>query len=289
MQYRLLVILLIMSGLTAVSQTNQNLYFNGNVGMNSLIYNIKDGGSKPKLGFGGKLGYVYYFTPNWGIGTGLGFSFCATNGYLDGTLVSFENQIDDEGEKYRSDIYFRNWQEKQTFFLAELPVLVHYRYDFGLRKRREIYIYLGIKAQLPLMASYQVTDGEVERQGFYYDYKCPVFNMPNHGFGTDKNKGTSGNLSLPFNISAAVGIGFSFEVSKIINLYIGGAFDYGFLNLKPSDNKDLLHFDNKSQLQYNGILLSSAIEKANFISVTGEIGMRFAIGKPFARKGIYAR
>jgi len=256
--------------------------------MNSLIYSIDGGGSKPKLGFGGKVGYIYHFSPNWGIGTGVGFSFCATNGYLNGAVVSFENQIDDQGDKYRGDFYFRNWQEKQTFFLAEVPVFIHYLYDFGLKKRREIYIYFGVKAQLPLMASYQVTDGEVEKKRHYYDWNCPMWGEM-HGMGTEKNKGTSGNLSFPFDISASVGIGFSFEVSKIIDIYMGAAFDYGFLNLKQSSSGDLLYFDNSGQLQYRGILLSSAIEKANFISVTGEIGMRFAIGKSFTGSGVYSR
>jgi hypothetical protein len=257
--------------------------------MNSLIYNINGGGSKPKLGYGGKIGYIYHFSPNWGIRTGVGFSFCATNGYLDGTMVSFEDQIDDDGkgDRYRADYYFRNWQEKQTFFLAEIPVLMHYQYDFGLRKRMEIYTYFGVKCQLLLMASYQVTDGEVEKQGYYYDYNCTLYNMPNHSFGTEKNRGTSGNLSLPFNISASAGIGFSFEVAPMIDIFLGSAFDYGFLNLKTSNGGDLLYFDNNGQLQYSGILLSSATEKANFISVTGEIGMRFAVGKSFTHRVVH--
>jgi len=287
MNNRFLIILLTVSGLTAFSQTNQGLYFGGNVGMNSLIYSIDGGSSKPKLGFGGKIGYVYYFSPNWGIGTGVGVSFCATEGYLNGAKISFENQIDDEAQRYRKDIYFRNWSEKQTFFLAEVPVLLHYRYNFGLQKRRELYVYLGAKCQLPLMASYAVTNGEIETQGYYPEYEVILFGLPNHGFGTEKNKAMSGSVSLPFNISVSLGIGFSFEVAKMVDIYAGGAFDYGFLNLKPGDSGDLLYFDNNNNLNYRGILLSSITEKANFVSVQGEVGVRLVIGKPFARGGIY--
>lgn len=289
MSRRLCIILLVVSGLTSFSQTNQSLYFNGNVGMNSLSYSISGGTSKPKLGYGGKIGYIYHFTPNWGIGTGVGFSFSATNGYLNGTKISIENQIDDEGDLYRGDFYFRNWQEKQTFFIAEVPLFVHYQYDFGLEKRRQIYIYLGAKCQLPLMAKYQVTDGEIEKQGYYDKWNIIFFKMPNHGFGTEKNKGTSGVLSLPINVSASLGIGFSFEVSKIIDIYVGGTFDYGFMNLKSENQGDLLSFDKNNQLQYRGILLSSITKKANLISVQGEAGIRIAIGKPFTRTEVHRR
>ena len=286
MSKRLLMMLLIVSGLTAFSQTNQGLYFGGSVGMNSLVYSIDGGSSKPKLGYGGKFGYIYYFSPNWGIGTGVEFSFCATDGYLDGAKVSFEGQIDDESDIYRKDIYFRDWSEKQTFFLAQVPVLLHYRYNFGSQKRRELYLYLGAKCQLPLMANYVVTNGEIETQGYYAEWNVTFFGLPNHGFGTEKNKATSGSLSLPFNVSASLGIGFSFEVTKMIDIYVGGTFDYGFLNLKQGGSGDLLYFDNNN-LNYRGILLSSITEKANFVSVQGEVGMRLAIGKPFARGGIF--
>ena len=284
MNNRILTILLIVSSLGAFSQTNQGLSVGGNVGINSLIYNINGGSSKPKLSYGGSFGYVYYFSPNWGIGTGVGAYMCNTNGYLDGAVVSFENQIDDESDVYRSDLYFKDWSENQTFLLVELPVLMYYQYDFGLRNRRIMYIKAGFKAQLPLMASYDAS-GQIEAQRYYPKWDVPMHGMPNHGMGTEQKKG-SGNLSLPFNIAASFAIGFSFEISKTIDIYLGGTFDYGFLNLKSGNNGDLLYLDQNNQIQYRGILLSSITEKANLISAQGELGLRIAIGKPFARGGM---
>ena len=293
MNNKLLVILLTISSLSAFSQLNQCVYFGGNAGMNSLMYSVKEGSSTPKLSYGGNIGYIYYFTPNWGIGTGVGVYLCATDGRLNGTKISIEGQIDDDwehspGETYRKDIYFRDWHEKQSFLLAEVPILVHYRYDFGLNKRREMYIQMGIRAQLPLMASYEITRGEVELRGYYSKWNVELFEIidPDR-FVTRPIKG-NGTLSLPFDIGACFGIGFSFEVSKIIDIYMGGYFNYGFLNLKSGNNGELLYLEN-DQIKYRGILLSSITEKVHLISAQGELGMRFSIGKPFTRAGYKRR
>jgi len=288
MNNRLLTILLIVSSLTAYSQTNQGLYFGGNVGMNFLTYSIEGGSSKPKLSYGGNLGYVYYFSPSWGIGTGVGAYLCTTDGHLDGAIISIENRIDDEGDMHRADLYFRDWHEIQKFLLVEIPILLHYQYDFGLRKRNIMYLRMGVKVQLPMMATYDA-NGQIEEQRFYPEWRVPMFGMSNHGMGTEQKK-ASGNLNLPpINIAASFGIGFAFEVSKIIDIYVGGSFEYGFLNMKSGDNGDLLYLDGNQSLQYRGILFSSITEKAHLVSAQGEIGMRVAIGKPFSRGGIRRR
>jgi hypothetical protein len=288
MSNRLLVILLTLSSLTAFSQTNHSLQVGGNVGMTSLIYSIESGSCKPKLSYGGHFNYVYYFSPRWGIGTGVAASLCTTDGVLNGTKISFENQIDDENDLHRKDLYFRELHEKQKFLLAEVPVLLHYQYDFGLEKRRKLYVYVGAKVQLPLMASYEVTKGEVETQRYYPEWNATLHGMPNHGMGKEAIK-SSGSLSLPLEISASLGIGFSFEVSKIIDIYMGAGFDYGFLNLKSENSGDLLYFDQNGQMQYRGILLSSITQKANLISFQGEIGIRIGVGKSSSYMGIYGK
>ena len=281
MNSRIIVILLILCGLTSFSQTNHCLHVSGNVGISSLIYNIDGGYGKPKLSYGGKFGYIYYFSPYWGFGVGLEAAMYNTDGYLNGTKTVFNNQIDDEGDTYRKEVYFRDWHELQTILFAELPVMIQYQYDFGMNKRRKIYINIGAKFQLPLMANYNAT-GELETQGYYEKWNVMLYNMPNHGFGSEKRT-AAGSMSLPFNVCASFGIGFAFEVSPIMDIFLGGTFDYGFLNLKAGNNGDLLYGD-QNNLQYRGILFSSVAEKVNTVSAKGEIGLRFAIGKPMTKK-----
>jgi hypothetical protein len=108
--------------------------------------------------------------------------------------------------------------------------------------------------------------------------------LSNRGFGTVQ-KSASGSMSLPFNVSVSLGVGFSFEISPMIDIFLGGTFDYGFLNLKAGNDGDLLYGD-PNNLQYRGILFSSAAEKVNTVSAKGEVGMRFAIGKPTAQRGL---
>jgi hypothetical protein len=263
------------------------LHVSGNVGISSLIYNIDGGYGKPKLSYGGKFGYIYYFSPYWGFGAGFEVAMYNTDGYLNGAKTFFENQVDNEGHLHRKEVYFRDWHELQTVLFAEVPVMIQYQYDFGMNKRRKIYINMGAKFQLPLMANYSA-NGELETQGYYYNFNCTLSTIPGYsdlsdrGFGTVQ-KSASGSMNLPFNVCASLGIGFAFEVSPMIDIFLGGTFDYGFLNLKAGNDGDLLYGD-QNNLQYRGILFSSVAEKINTVSAKGEIGMRFAIGKPITQK-----
>ena len=289
MNNRLLIIFLIVIGLTAHSQTNQCLHFGGNVGINSLIYKIEGGASKPRLSYGGNLGYIYFFNPNWGIGTGAGAYSCTTDGYLNGALISVPHQFDDEGDEHTKLLYFRDWVERQKFLLLEFPLFGYYQYNFSAKARRVIYVRLGVKAQLPMMGRYEVTKGQVAIQGFYEKWNVILHNdvqtaMDIHGFGKERVT-ASAKMELPFEIAASFGIGFSFEVTKMVDIYVGGSFEYGFLNLKKGGNEELLYLDN-NQVRYRGILNSSITQKANLVAAQGEVGMRIALGKTFARGGI---
>ena len=288
MKVRLLLFsAVLLSSISAYSQTNQCLRASGGVGMVSFLYSLDGGKSIPQLGFGGKFSYSYYFAPNWGVGVGVGASMLTTDGHLDGAKVSFDNKIDDEGDLFRKDVYFRDWHEIQKALLVEVPIMLHYQYDFGLRKRRKIYVDFGLKVFLPIMANYEVTRGELEIQGYYPKWNVLLFDLPNHGYGKDGSAKTAGALSLPLNIAATFGIGFSFEIAKKIDLYVGGTFDYGFMNMKGANDGDLLYEDQNSMLKYRGIMMSSAAEKANLIAVQGEVGVRVEIGK-YGKSGIYS-
>jgi hypothetical protein len=279
----LLIGIIMLCNFTILAQTNQSVSVSGNAGIVSLFYSMDKGSCKPKIGFGGKFAYSFYFSSQWGIGSGLEFSMYSTDGYLDGVKISIDNKIDDEGDMYRKDIYFRNWQESQRVFFAAIPIVLHYRYDFGLKKRRMIYINMGAKIQVPLMANYQVKRGELEIEGYYSKWNVTLFGLPNHGFGKEATKTNAGTLQIPLNVSATISIGYSFEVAKMINVFVGGTFDYGFMNLKGEDKGDLLYEDNYQNLQYRGILFSSSIEKVNTIAVKGEAGVSIALGKPVYR------
>jgi len=288
MKRRLVIIMVIVFGsVTAFSQTNKCIRVSGSAGIGFLFYNIPGGSNKPKLSYGGKFEYSYYFTPNWGVGVGVSVSMYNTEGNLDGAKKSFDGHIDDEGHPYRKDVFFRDWSESQRIIFAEVPLTLNYQYDFGMQKRRKIYVYMGAKVQLPVMASYEVRSGELEIQGYYPRWNVQLFNLPNHGFGREGHKPISDKLSLPFNVSALFGIGCSFEVAKMVDIFVGGSFEYGIFNLKASGSGDLLYEDANGELQYGGILTSSAIDKANTVSVQLEVGARIAVGKKSTRAGIY--
>ena len=278
----------LLSGLSLYPQYGrQYIRAGAGVGMFSFNYKIEGGKSKPKLGFGVHVDYSYFFSPNWGVGSGLELSMCSTNGYLNGTGVSFDNKIDDEGHLYRKDIYFRDWSEIQTALYLEIPILMHYQYDFGLRKRMIMHLHFGAKVQLPLTGKYNVTHGDLEVQGYYPEWNVVFFGMPNHGFGSDGGSNMRGELDLPLNVAATVGFDFLFEISKKVDIFVGASFDYGFSNTKSVNNGDLLYENQYEDLYYRGIMMSSAIDKANTIAVQGEFGIRYAIGNQ--RAGIYDR
>ena len=248
------------------------------VGLSSLMFKIENGDRKAKIGFAGKIGYDYYFTENWGIGTGLGLSFYKTAGKFNDHLVTYD-WADEEGSPYQRNIYLRNWEEIQRSLFLEIPVVANFQMKFGENKRHGIYANAGLRFQLPIKSTYTVTqkdkeNNQLEVQAYYKEFDLTINDVMNHGWGFYENE-YNGKNTMKFGIAATAAFGGLFGLTEKLDLYVGARCDYGFLNVGSNDHEKIITGDLNT---YYGIVGSNVTEKVNPFSIRGELGLRVKLG-----------
>lgn len=271
--------MLIMSFTLFGQEPGSYISVTGGLGGGGFEYKLKglsyDGLNKDKLTWNAKIGYSYFFTPNWGLSTGVGVSYYRTVGKYDSTFsqntfFNLGNQIDDDYVSgsptgYELRVRFQHWQEEQKGYFIEIPLMAMYQHKFGEEKRHGFYVGLGAKLQIPVFSKYKVLDGDkpsdlrLNVSGRYYDdptlelgapRQYPTGEepmdppLPAHGFGSISNPyaqlGWGGDMDLKMSVAGTVELGFLIGLSERIDLTIGGFFDYGFNNIKKGSNKDFL-------------------------------------------------
>ena len=234
------------------------------------------GTNKDKLGWNAHLGYSYFFTPNWGLATGVGISYYRTIGKIHETdfakdeYYSMGKYVDDDWvtipktTNYELRLRLTNWQEEQKGYFIEVPLMLRFQYKLGATRLHGFYAGLGAKLQIPIIQStYRVLDGKSKKDtrmnvsGQYDGYdgidgkwnEMPDIGAPGnpnlsyHGFGSIHNPygafGWKGDLNLKMSIAGTAEFGFLFGLSKRVDLMVGGYFDYGFNNIKKGEDKAL--------------------------------------------------
>lgn len=284
---KILIAILLLSCFGLYSQEKGHyLSLGGRIGGTSFEYDGMGGmNSKCGLGFGGDLRYSFYFTKNFGIGSGFSVSYYTTPVELNNYETVFKNRLDDDMiyRDFDKRVKITNWEETQKTLFAEIPVLFLAQHKFGKLEQFGIYGHLGAKFQLPLNSKYEITSGQVENRGEYYDLgNFVLFNMPNHGYGVD-GKFPSGDLNLKFGVSATAGVGFLFGLSRVCDLYLGGFIDYGILDIKDKSEGNFVYLDDQdntnNENSYRSFLHSDNVDKVRPIFIGGEVGIRYKFGK----------
>jgi outer membrane protein OmpA-like peptidoglycan-associated protein len=284
------------------------LTVSGSLGMNQFRYEMDNGRmGDPRLGYGGALGYQYFFNRHWGIGTGIGIAYYSTRAKYnnsfsnDPTHYQFNGRIDDDltggPRNYNMQIRLNDWVEKQYAYFLEIPLMLYYQTKWGEKQKAGMYWGVGAKAQFPVIyGKYEVTNAsELTVQGYYPDPKLTLDDTPRHGFGTVTNTGFKDDLDLKISFAATGELGFLVALSRRVDLAIGAYLDYGFVNIKDGnksehENAYLIepssgaHANDIKDKQYNGIINSYVTDDVKLFAVGGKVGLRIKLGKLTEKK-----
>ena len=326
MKKRVLIITaMLITSFSVLAQKGHYLSLEGGIGSSGLKYDLNEGHRVSGLGYGGTIGYTYFFDKNWGVGIGAGVSKYTTYGIFDNKFergshafesnpfprngeldpenfskkYSFAGQVDSDGDSYRRHVYLTDWKEKQNTLMLEVPVTLNYQVRFGEEKRHGLYANIGVKAQLPIISNYEVADGTIDARGYFangdvtfnsdvqdmsaYGYYIRNYDDAALGFPTKDSKE---KVDLKFGVAGTAGLGFFFGVAKRLDLYIGGTFDYGFLNIyadveEGAVRNEVIYREGTGATAkdaYNSMLASYDVEKINPVSIQGKVGLRWRIG-----------
>jgi outer membrane protein OmpA-like peptidoglycan-associated protein len=285
------------------------LTISGSLGMNQFRYEMDNGRmGDPRLGYGGALGYQYFWNRHWGLGTGVGIAYYNTkaNKYNnsfnnDETHFQFNDRIDDDPIgpiKYDLQLKLSNWQEKQYAYFLEVPLMLCYQTKWGEKQAVGMYWGLGAKAQFPVIyGKYEVgSSSELTIQGYYPAARLTLDDLPLHGYGTAKGPAYKGDLDLKISFAAVGEIGFLVALNRRVDLTLGGYLDVGLNNIKDgnkseSENAYLIEPNTPTHqnkigegFDYNGIINSHVTDDVKLLGVGGKIGLRIKLGKLTEKK-----
>jgi len=116
-------------GMVQAQEAGQYLHFNVGGGLHNLSYQLQDGTQKGKPGFTVNAAYSYFFTPHWGVQSGLGLQSFSALSTLN--LLTKANDIDDNNDAYELRTNYTSWKEKQQTLFLDIPLSVQYRHSFN--------------------------------------------------------------------------------------------------------------------------------------------------------------
>ena len=235
---------------TQVNRLEHNIQVLVGAGYSSMGYSLgSDGKEIGYVGLNAQLRYLYYFTPNWGVGLGVGFSNYGSTGTLN-TTTAFTPSVHDSdipvpgatGEEYEHRVKTHDWCEWQRAYMVDIPLMVQCTYPLsGVRMANgplKLYADLGVDLGFTLAASRRLTGGTIDHVGWYKPWKLELTDIEGHDFYSEEavdfeNTEQALKLKLP-----AVGImadfGFAIPIRENLDLMLGLYANYVVNNVCSS-------------------------------------------------------
>jgi hypothetical protein len=267
MKKQLFIILLVVVSVTAFTQDNkQYLFFNTGGGLHGLRYNLNNGDQAMGPGFTLNANYEYFFSPNWGVFSGLGLQSAKALATLNYMSVRDATDIDGDSYKYRT--YYSGWNEMQNVLFLDIPLGALYKYP--LDRRFDLLASSGLTISIPLLATYKVTSGQVTTTGYYKEWDVELTDMPQYNFSTVTDR-YSGDIKMKTSLSFNMEAGGLYHWRNNLDLYLGTYFNYGLNNIVSTTNKPVYQSDGT----YNGILGSELVNKVRLMSLGLKVGIQW--------------
>ena len=195
-------------------------------GLSGVNYNPSIGSQKN--GFGGHfgLGYHYFFSPNWGLLTGVDLALYNGKFDLNDTRYNYRTK-DYAGADFEFRSTINAFDEKQRAMMLQIPLMA--QYQSGI-----FYAAAGAKVAIPLTGKYE-SKGNFANVGYYEDENFPYYDDPLMGFSTYNGRKEDGSFDVKTAFLAALEAGVKLNLNSNMSLYIGAYLDYGLNNIKKSD------------------------------------------------------
>jgi outer membrane protein OmpA-like peptidoglycan-associated protein len=257
-------LILLFAEVLQAQEKGSYLFLNAGGGKHNIAYTIDNGTVKTGLGLTGNIVYNYFFSPNFGIGTGLGVQTYKSAAVLN--YMSTNSAVDTDGDTYDYRIYYEEWEEFQKLITLDIPLGFNYQTKFGTKSG--LLASAGIKVSVPIRAAYETNDGQIVTTGFYEQWNVELSDMPQHNFITITDFPSSKFTAKPA-YSVYADLGYLHEITPKMNLYLGAYVNYGLNNFIASSDKFVYQQDDV----YNGVMSSNLINKANLVSFGVKIGL----------------
>jgi len=246
-----MVLFLILWGTVEMSaQSKHELSVYGGGGLSTLNYKVTIGEQKSGLGGQIGLGYHFFFSPKWGIGTGVELASYNAKFNAD-ALYSRYMTTDIDGDAFEFHSTANGYKETQRAMMLQIPLMLQFQTD----GKQQFYAAAGGKVGIPLNGKYSTT-ASFSNAG-YYPYENSLYDTQEFvGFGNFPNKKAEGDLNFKtaFFVSAEAGV--KWRLSDGLSLYTGAYMDYGLNTQSIASQPSLVEYNkaNPPEFIVNSIL-----------------------------------
>ncbi|WP_320053822.1 outer membrane beta-barrel protein [uncultured Acetobacteroides sp.] len=254
-------------GATAAAQAqkgDQFLSLSAGGGFHQLGYSIDNGSRKGGAGYTLGAGYTYFFSPNWGISTGVGAQSFKSTSTLN--LLTKAPNVDAEGDAYELRTRYSGWKEEQSATLIDIPLAATYRR--ALTTKVGLTASAGAKLSIPAKSTYKATGGSITTTGYYSQWKAELGDLPEQGLSTYSQR-PSGDISLRPSVALLADAGATYLLNDAISLYGGIYASYGLNSMLKADSKNIY----LKEGIYNGLFESSQVDKVKPLALGVKLGV----------------
>ncbi len=276
--------------------TGSFLHFGIGGGLGQFGYSLQGGNTTTFMpSFTADIHYTYFFLPWFGLGTGVHLSYYTSQANLT-EQMTWAGQTDTEGDSYTHRVDFSNWRERQHDIMLEIPLALSFKAKPG---KGGFYFNTGVKAGIPVYASYVHNRGDLIHSGYYPEWDVVMEQLPGR-FETEPllraQEGSIYNKVCKINAAAFAELGALIQLDPLTDLTIGVYANYYINNHSTvkSDQATDLGFRNSDyhtdfMNPYEGLMGTKHIGAVHPWSVGLKIGLQTHLMTKDERKQAKAR
>jgi len=214
---------------------NAQFYVGLQTGVANLESNVEGIVPETKMGGALKAGYIYSFTKNIGIGSGLEFSQYKQNISLvspSSTLTNYE--VDASGSAFIYTVTTSNYKEKQTLQSLQIPLFLQFKSN--INKGIDFNFRAGVKYFLPVSYKIKASADNVKGSAYYPDFNMTIDDLPEYGIGQQSSYAAEGKYDTKGIFMSTFELGFTFDITKKNALYAAMFFENGYGTILDQKN-----------------------------------------------------
>lgn len=228
----ILSIILILFSTVASAQ----FYVGLQTGAALLESNVKGTVAGTTIGGAVKAGYIYSFTKNIGVGSGLELSQYKQEVFLISNSSMLTNyEVDAAGSAFIYKVTTNNYQEKQILHAVQIPLFIQIKtninvgIDFNFRA--------GVKYFLPVSYKIKATADKAVGTAYYPDFNLTIDNLPEYGIGSQSSFSADGKYKTKGILMSFFEFGFTFDIGKKNALYVAMFLENGYGTILDQEKK----------------------------------------------------
>ena len=239
------------------AQTRHELSIYGGGGLSSLNYklhNINNDAITYRPGGMAGIGYTFYFSPRWGISTGIELTTYRSESDHYSLMDTYQS-VDDYKDSFDFSIQQKGYSEKQTATYLNIPLMLRFR----AQANTGFTAALGGKIGIPVKGEYEYSYNSLVTKAYYPRENVSYEDLDFRGIGQFGGGSGKGDLEFDIAFMLAAEAGMNWSLGGKMYVYSGVYADYGLNNINQGDKRDTFlpyNAENPVDFRNNSILKS---------------------------------